>query len=124
MQCPKCNATVLKGDRSCRKCGTMLGTTKMKYDPATQRRPRLALVFRAWVGACNGLHLKWLGYDAEAEQVKMQHGLTISSMIRIWPLVSSLIYQIVEVLMVIFGKYRTDAQGHPIRYLKFGRRKS
>lgn len=121
MQCPKCNATVLKGDRNCRKCGTVLGTTKMKYDPATQRRPRLALVFRAWFGACFGMHLKWLGYDAEAERIKMQFGISISSLFRIYPIIGSIIYQCAEVTMIIFGKYRTDAQGHPIRYLKYGK---
>lgn len=123
MQCPNCKATVLKGDRSCRKCGTMLGTAKMKYDPSQQVRPRLALVFRAWFGACYGMHLKWLGFDAEAQQIKMQFGINITSIMRIYPLIMTLFYHTFETLLVILGKYRTDSQGHPIRYFNFGKAK-
>lgn len=121
MKCPNCGATVLKGDRSCRKCGTILGTTKMKYAPEDQVRPRLALVFRAWVGAEFGLHLKWLGYDGEAQRVRMQYGVSFAKMIMIYPMIMTIFYQVIECTAVMFGKYRTDAYGHPVRYLNLKR---
>lgn len=118
MNCPNCGAIVLRGDRNCPKCDTLLGTTKQFYDPSTIRRSRLALLFRTWVGACYGWHLRWLGYDAEADMIRRQYGITLMTMIRIPVLLSSILYQVMECVGVMFGKYRTDSQGHPVRYLK------
>jgi hypothetical protein len=94
------------------------------YAADQQYRSRFTLVFRAWIGAINGFHLKWLGYTDKAAEVKEKHGIGISKLMNPWWWVGSLIgYQCCECLAVIFGRYRTDANGHPVRYFKPSKKK-
>ena len=118
MKCSKCGATVLKGDQTCKKCGALLVEAAEVYAADKQYRSRFTLLFRAWVGATSGLHLKWLGYPEEAKQVRAQYGLTLGNMFNVWGMIGSCGYQVVEVTAVMFGKYRCDAEGHPVRYFK------
>ncbi len=74
-------------------------------------RSRLGLWFIAWLSAFAGGHLNWLGYKEEGEAWRREHGV-IGAVLSpaCW------IYHIVEQVAILFGKYRTDAYGNPIRY--------
>lgn len=74
MQCPKCGAIVLKGDVTCKKCGASLMEASENFHAEDVCRSRAMLFLRAWVGAPNGAHLKWLGYDEEAAEVAAKDG--------------------------------------------------
>lgn len=123
MQCLQCGATVLKGDRNCRKCGTIQGTISTRYRIEDQIRSRWALVFRACVGASSGYHLRWLGYEEEARNVRKTYGFNILSFFHISGLIATILYHNVETYAVMLGKYRTDAQGHPVRYFRGKKKK-
>ena len=75
MQCPKCGAIVLKGDVTCKKCGASLMEASENFQAEDVCRSRAMLFLRAWVGAPNGAHLKWLGYDEEAAEVAAKYGI-------------------------------------------------
>ena len=75
MQCPKCGAIVLKGDVTCKKCGASLMEASENFHAEDVCRSRAMLFLRAWVGAPNGAHLKWLGYDEEAAEVAAKYGI-------------------------------------------------
>lgn len=118
MKCPKCNATVLPNDQKCKKCGYVLVEAKSVYNAADQYRSRFTLLFRTWVGATWGWHLRWLGYDERAEEVRNMCGIGMSMFLQPWKLLIALGWQFEECFAVLFGKYRKDGKGHPVRYLK------
>ena len=90
MNCPECGAIVLKSDPVCKKCGKILNEAKEIYLEKVVYRSRFMLLFRAWLGAANGMHLKWLGYDEYAREIKNQFGIgrqmdsIFSAMINPW----------------------------------------
>ncbi len=74
-------------------------------------RSRFALWFIAWISAFAGGHLNWLGYKEEGAAWRREHGIIGA--------VFSPVCWIVHVgvqIGILFGKYRTDAYGNPIRY--------
>ena len=80
-------------------------TGKRKY------RSRLALVLMSGFFGWWGAHLKWLGYNEEARAFKEQSGglfgmFNLSSCFFVWG----------DYMAIIFGKYREDAYGNPVRY--------
>lgn len=127
MYCPKCGATVLKGEVSCKKCGASLMEAAEQFHPEEEYRSRAMLLFRAWVGATNGAHLKWLGFEEEAAEVASKYGLkkqvgTVFESIFLNPIallkvIEIIFYQCVVCIGIIFGKYRTDSKGHPVRWI-------
>ena len=118
MKCPNCGATVLKDDQTCKKCGHVLVEAKEAYSAGEQYRSRFTLLFRTWIGACFGFHLKWLGYDAKAEEVRKNYMPGLSIFIQPWKILFGIFWQLEEVIGVMFGKYREDRQGHPVRYFQ------
>ena len=130
MKCPNCGAIVLKGDFACKKCGTSLMEASEQFNSKDETRSRAMLLFKAWIGAANGLHLKWLGFDDKAAEVASKYGLkqqiitTIESITDIFnpyvllKLCWIMLYQGFVCIGIIFGMYREDAQGHPVRWLK------
>lgn len=127
MNCPKCGAIVLKVDPVCKKCGAVLNEASDYYQEKVIYRSRFMLLFRAWLGACNGSHLKWLGYDEAAEYIRNQFGIgsmvesIFGAMINPWrwlDLIGMMIYQSAECTKIIFGAYREDAAGNPVRYFR------
>ena len=95
-------------------------------------RSRAMLFVRAWIGAPNGAHLKWLGYDEEAAEIAAKYGIleqVKSSVDGIFNfngggmiqflifLLSLSCYQCYTCIGILFGMYRTDAQGHPVRWI-------
>lgn len=110
MFCPNCGGKVVNEDIVCKFCGTTLKNAQEEFRKP-KKRSRFAVVFLCWgVGWLNGAHLKYLGYDEAAANYR-QHSL-LSPMGWLWLCTS----HIFEVLCVMFGKYRTDAYGNPVRY--------
>lgn len=60
-----------------------------------------------------GWHLKWLGFDQEAQEIKNHFGL-----LRFFTL-EYFVYSMTESSQITFGKYREDAYGNPVRYFAF-----
>lgn len=122
--CPNCGGKILKGDFECRKCAYVVKSVKEVYAADKVYRSRWTLLFRAWMGAINGSHLRWLGYNEEADFIKGKYGIGISKLFgggegnMISYLLSIIVYQCVEMTAIMFGKYPTDAQGHPVTYFK------
>jgi len=87
------------------------GGKKMKV------RSRLGLLLVAWFGAWVGLHLNWMGYHEAAKNFRRSMG-------GIFCIINPVcwIMHIVEVVKVLFGGYRIDAYGRPIRYFAFLRK--
>lgn len=80
-------------------------------------RSRLGLLLIAWAGAWVGLHLNWMGYHQEASDWRRRMG-------GLFCLINPVcwIMHCVEVFKVLFGGYRVDAYGRPIRYFAFLRK--
>lgn len=74
-------------------------------------RARLGVLFMAWIGAWAGLHFHWMGFHEAGIEWRRKLG-------GIFCLVNPVawILHCVEVFKVLFGGYRTDAYGRPIRY--------
>lgn len=130
MKCPKCGAIVLKGDVTCKKCGASLMEASEHFHAEDVCRSRAMLFFRAFVGAPNGAHLKWLGYDDEAAEVASKYGIleqvkscfdgafSDGGIIRFFVFIMMLsCYQCYTCIGILFGMYRTDAHGHPVRWI-------
>lgn len=126
MQCPKCGATVIKGDVICKKCGASLVEAAEQYKPEDVCRSRAMLLFKAWIGATSGMHLKWLGFDEQAKEIASKYGIReqfssiLTAIINPWAwlrFVGVICYQCFACIGIIFGMYRTDAQGHPVRWI-------
>ena len=80
-------------------------------------RARLGVLFIAWLGAWLGLHLNWMGYHEAAANWRRRMGGIFCLMNPVcW------IMHCVEVIKVLFGGYRTDAYGRPIRYFSLIRK--
>ena len=87
------------------------GGKKMKV------RARLGVLFIAWIGAWAGLHLNWMGYhEAASDWRRRMGGLFCLINPVCW------IMHRIEVFKVLFGGYRQDAYGRPIRYFSFLRK--
>jgi len=84
---------------------------------AVKCRARLGVLFIAWLGAWVGLHLNWMGYHEAAKNFRRSMG-------GIFCIINPVcwIMHIVEVVKVLFGGYRIDAYGRPIRYFAFLRK--
>ncbi len=128
MKCPNCGATVLKGDTVCKKCNTVLVEASAQYIASEQVRSRFTLFFKCWAGGWRGKHLEWLGYTDKAQQIKSMFGdlhwgffAAILNPVAWIKIIAGMGYQVIECMAVLFGKYRTDAQGHPVRYFKGGK---
>ena len=97
-----------------------------QFKPEEEIRSRGMLFLKAWLGATNGLHLKWLGYDEKAAEIASKYGLrevvksTIGGIfnpmvfLRIIPAMG---YQIFACMGILLGMYRTDANGYPVRWI-------
>lgn len=74
-------------------------------------RSRLGLLFVAWLSAFAGGHYNWMGFSDVGREHRAQYGVIravftpVCWFIHVW-----------EQLAIIFGKYRVDAYGNPIRY--------
>lgn len=126
MYCPKCGATVLKGDVTCKKCGAVLNEASTQYKAENVRRSRAMLLFKAWIGATSGLHLKWLGYDDKAAEIAKRYGLkeqistAFHGAFNPWcflKFIEIVGYQTFVCMGIMVGMYRTDAAGHPVRWI-------
>lgn len=74
-------------------------------------RSRLALVLLAGCLGWWGTHVRWLGYKEEAKEFKsVAGGLFGVFNLASWGLVFG------DYIACIFGKYREDAYGNPVRY--------
>lgn len=80
-------------------------TQKVKY------RSRLGLWAIAWVSAFAGGHLNWLGFKEAGANFRAEHGI-----IRALFNSACWIIHCWEQIAIIFGKYREDAYGNPVRY--------
>lgn len=123
MVCPKCGATVLKGDVTCPKCGEVIKTVAQdEYDVSNQTRSRFMLLFLTWIGCWNGTHLKWLGYEDKAIQTKERFGFRVSYIVNpvklIFWVCITMPYILIEIISVTFGKYSKDADGRRVVYFK------
>lgn len=77
-------------------------------------RSRLALVLISGILGWWGTHLKWLGYKEEAKEWKSEAGGIFGLFdLGSWGMVFG------NYIAVIFGKYRVDAYGNPVRYFAF-----
>lgn len=84
------------------------GGKKMKV------RARMGVLFMAWIGAWAGLHFHWMGYhEAGVDWRRRMGGIFCLINPVCW------IMHCVEVFKVLFGGYRQDAYGRPIRYFAF-----
>ena len=119
MTCSNCGAIILKDDAICKKCGAPQHTVEEYYEQNVQTRSRFVLFFLTWMGFGRGGHLKWLGFYEEAEAYKQRNKFspldlfTPSGWIRFMRITFS---GAGETLAVLFGKYKYDAQGNPVRY--------
>lgn len=130
MKCPSCQERVLRTDGYCKKCSHLLRDVRYKYRASNVYRPRVILLFKFMTGT--GAHLRWLGYDSvEFENESSNTGKSLmsatvggiihpaagiavfASMIRIFILG---IKRFFEFILMVFGKYDTDAYGRPVRY--------
>lgn len=120
MNCANCGAVVLKTDTVCKKCGAPQHTVEEHYADDVQYRSRFGLLFFTWIGGWRGSHLKFLGFTDDAERMRQAHkiGLSIITPAGLVGLFVSMGVEILEFFKVMFGVYRTDANGHPVRYFK------
>ena len=83
-------------------------TQKVKY------RSRFVLWLVAWVTAFAGGHLNWLGFKEAGEAWRAEHGVIKAVFTPVcW------IFHCWEQIAIIFGKYKTDAYGNPVKYFAF-----
>lgn len=131
MNCPVCGAPVLRGDVTCKKCGATLVEAAEQFRPEEEVRSRAMLFLKAWLGASNGVHLRWLGYDEKAAEVAAKYGLRemmrsaigeIFNPIVLVRMIPCLGYQVFACMGILFGMYRTDAKGYPVRWITKGRK--
>ena len=106
MQCPKCGAIVLKGDVTCKKCGASLMEASENFHAEDVCRSRAMLFLRAWVGAPNGAKSSVTGIFCDGGMIQFAIFLLALSC-----------YQCYTCIGILFGMYRTDAQGHPVRWI-------
>lgn len=74
-------------------------------------RSRLGLWFIAWLSAFAGGHYNWLGYKEAGASYRAEHGV-----LRALLNPACWIVHCWEQIAIIFGKYREDAYGNPVRY--------
>jgi uncharacterized protein YrzB (UPF0473 family) len=87
------------------------GPTKTVGGKKMKVRARLGVLFMAWIGAWIGLHFHWMGYHEAAVEWRRKLGGIFALLNPVaW------ILHAVEIFKVLFGAYRTDAYGRPIRY--------
>jgi len=126
MNCTKCGAVILKEDVVCKKCGTPQHTAQEHYGETFVRtRSRFVLLFWTWFGAAYGLHLNYLGFKEEAQACRKKYVPMLFGIIMVFNPMAWINFAIaagvwqVENFAVLFGKYRQDASGRPVRYLSF-----
>lgn len=111
MFCPECGAKVVDSDIVCKKCGHTLKSVYNDLSKPITKKSRFTLVLLCWLsGGFTGSHLKYLGYEQEAKAYS-PYGI-LNPMFYLWYITKHLL----ECVCVIFGKYRTDAYGNPVRY--------
>lgn len=134
MYCPQCGSMVARGDVTCKKCGASLVEAREQYTAENTYRPRLVLFLKCWVHGISGGHLRWLGYNEKADLIAAKYGWKSIlhavfgfmdmgagggfNPFAIFRLFGSVCYLSVECISVLFGKYRTDANGYPVRWFK------
>ena len=86
-------------------------TVASSGDKPVKYRARLGVLLVAWFGAWRGLHYNWMGYHEQAARFRRNMG-------GIFCIINPIcwIMHVVEQVKVIFGGYRVDAYGRPIRY--------
>lgn len=147
--CTKCDALISAADTACPQCGNPVAAAdaQSKNEQSNQKdnrplyRSRFKLLLLAWIGADKGRHLKWLGFEQEAKQVKAKYKVgffshsvkamgdmasamasesgsgLFSAIGSIFPF-KSMMYSVKEQIAILFGKYKFDANGVPVRYFK------
>lgn len=148
MKCKGCGRTVIRGQIQCVKCGKYLSDAAEYYDPSKIYRPRLTLYFKALFGAAAGRHLDWLGRYDEADRIRIKYNRSIKDEAKTgldmmigaaaltvgdgknaakafgsflgstFRALSAFLYHLGESTFILFGKYRKDQSGHPIRWFK------
>jgi len=146
MICKNCGNIVIKTESRCRSCGAAILPDEIQksldrqssfefpvesigeYSNAVQTkkfyRSRWALLFVYWIGGAFGLHYVWMG-DAEAakntfEKV-IKDFLGCFILVGIIPFTIDVMKYLIEFFAIIFGKFKTDAQGNPIVWFKSGK---
>ncbi len=130
MKCPKCNASALRTDAKCKRCGNELREVSDKYTFDKQYRSRFILILKFLVHR----HLVWLGYgDGQVGEVSraavdvsgsMLKGVASGSfevgMFSVFTSGFKLMWYMfkrtVEGIAILFGRYQYDAWGRPVRY--------
>lgn len=86
-------------------------TVKEVSNDNVKYRSRLGLWFIAWVSAFAGGHYNWLGFKEAGAEHRAQHGV-LGALLSpaCW------IFHCWEQIAILFGKYREDAYGNPVRY--------
>ena len=87
------------------------GEQKTAAGSLIKYRSRLGLWAIAWVSAFAGGHLNWLGFKEAGANFRAEHGI-----IRALFNPACWIIHCWEQIAIIFGKYREDAYGNPVRY--------
>ncbi len=103
-------------------------------------RSRFTLLFKAWLKADYGLHLEWLGFYDEAQEVRSKYKMGLKEYVEftteatlagislvsdsgtpspglsspIMRLILSMIYTATETTKILFGAYKQDAFGLPV----------
>lgn len=110
MLCPNCGNQVTNEDIVCKHCGAAIKDAQKVFSKP-KKRSRFALFFLCWaVGWLNGAHLRYLGYDEAAANYRRYSFFNPIC----WVWICTV--HIFECLAILFGKYRTDAYGNPVRY--------
>lgn len=124
MKCPKCGRVILEEDFICKHCGEPLRTPEKFYQENPPYRSRFYLLFHAYLGCIIGSHLKFLGYEDEAQNMRINNNpvkiLEIFTSPIDWAIFMAKIMfiQFTVPVCVMFGMYRNDANGYPVRYFK------
>ncbi len=129
-KCPYCGADVLDRDIYCPKCNESVVDVKQVL-ASTDYRSRWMLLFQFMLGHDTGRHLRWLGFDAKADEVAANNKQYVSGFFRCMlemfknPVAGIAIFfgvfvygikECIEMCAIIFGRYSEDAQGRPVRY--------
>lgn len=123
-KCHDCDSVVAAEDNICKNCGSPQNTIEMEVEKNPPYRSRFLLLFYAWIGGVLGAHLKFLGYHEEASEICSNNNPVLLLAIFTQPIVAIGVFSRMVIIqstlpfMVMFGWYRNDANGYPVRYFK------
>lgn len=132
MNCPKCGAIYIAEDVKCKKCGHVLHSIEGYYgldqsskgandEVNIQYKSRWLLLLNAYIGSWRGKHLKYLGFTQEAERVRNKYKIGMFGFLSFegaLTLIMAMGYHIFIVCKVLFGGFKNDAYGNPVRWFK------